>query len=788
MVTINKVAVLGAGVMGSTIAAHLANAGLSVRLLDMIPPKQELGKVSDRNQIAKNALKALTKIKPAALFLKEIITRIEPGNFEDDIEKIKDCDWVIEVIVENIKIKIDFFTNNVIPNLGNEAILSSNTSGLSVNKIAEQLPESIRKRFLVTHFFNPPRYMRLMELIPCQYTEPSVLEGMATFTSKHLGKVTVYAKDTPNFIANRIGVFSICNSIQHMIEMKLTVEEVDVITGPATARAKSATFRTADLVGLDTLMHVANNSYELLESDEQRERFLLPDFIKQMIQNGLLGNKTGKGFYKKEFIDGKKQIFYYDYGTSEYLPLKKPKFGSISAIKLLDNPKEKLERILTANDTASEFAWRNLRDTLIYSLNRIPEIADDVVNIDNGIKYGFNWELGPFEMLDVIGLQNFVDRAEKDGIQVPEQLKSIDSFYQFDTHQKLFYDISTGQTKPIPLDPNQINLTVLKQFDKTVDGNRNCSLIDIGDGVYCLEFHSKMNAITGDIMSMIQKSIKRVEKEGVGVGLVIANQGANFSVGANLMLLATALAEGAFEDISLSVKQFQKTSMAIKYSKIPVVAAPFQMTLGGGCEFALHADAVTAHAETYMGLVEVGVGLLPAGGGTKEMAIQAIQQSQRVGADINPFIFKYFENIAMGKVSTSGDELFGMGYLKDGDTVTMNLDDLIAVAKKRAISLAANYRPRIPLSDLPAPGKSVAASIISQLWNMKVNGWITEYESKMATIIAGVITGGDVLAGTLISEEYLLELEREGFLKLCGNKETALRIQHMLKKGKPLRN
>ena len=786
MVTINKVAVLGAGVMGSTIAAHMANAGLSVLLLDIVPPQQSPNKNIDRNQIVNTALKSLVKMKPAALYRKDYIKRIIAGNFEDDMTKIADCDWVIEVIVENLDLKISFFNEQVIPNLSEHTILTSNTSGLSINKIAESLPEEIQKRFLVTHFFNPPRYMRLMELIPCRKTDKQIFQGLASFISKRLGKVNVYAKDTANFIANRIGVFSICNIIRHMLDMELTVEEVDVITGPATARAKSATFRTADLVGLDTLAHVANNSYRLLKEDEQRQSFLLPEFISRMVENGQLGNKSKQGFYKKEMIDGKKQIYYFDYHSSEYFPLKKPKYASIGALKMVDDIKEKLRRLLAARDTASEFAWRNLRDTLIYSFNRIPEISEDIVNIDNGIKYGFNWELGPFEMFDVIGVPQFVERAEQDGVPVPEALKSIESFYKFDDKHKLFFNISTKKYDKIQKDRDHIDLEWLKRQKKVITQNKNCSLIDLGDGVTCLEFHSKMNAISMDIMSMMQKAIERAERE--GVGLVIANQGANFSVGANVALLATAIAEGAYDEISYYVKQFQNTSMAIKYSKIPVVAAPFQMALGGGCEFVLHSDAVNAYAETYMGLVEVGVGLLPAGGGTKEMAARAIKQSEQFNADINPYIFKYFQNIAMGKVSMSGEELYDMGYLRDGDTITMNLDELVSTAKKRVIALSANYRPRLPETQLKAPGKGVAASLKSQLWNMRVSDFITEYELKMAGIIAGVITGGDVLPNTIITEEFFLELEREAFLKLCGNKETALRINHMLKKGKPLRN
>jgi len=791
---INRVAVLGSGVMGATIAAHLTNAGLDVLLLDIVPreltgaeEKQGLTLESPqvRNRIAANGLAGLLKMKPAPFYLPEYAGQISVGNLEDDLDKLKTCDWVIEVVIEHMPIKKDLLTK-LVPNLAEGAILSTNTSGLSVNEMAEVLPPEIRKNFLVTHFFNPPRYMRLLEIVSSKYTDPQIVADMATFISQRLGKGIVYGKDTPNFIANRIGVFAIFKGVEHMLDLEMTVEEVDSVAGPATARPGSAAFRTADLVGIDTLAHICRNTYELLPDDESRDTFKVPEFMEKMISNGLIGNKSKQGFYKKEMVDGKRQILYYDYLTGEFKPVEKPKYPSVAAVKMIDDPALKVKTVVSGKDKGAEFAWRSLRDTLIYTVNRIPEIADDIVNIDNAMKWGFNWEIGPFEMLDAIGVAAFVKRAEKDGIAVPEGLKGVERFYKFEDGKKYYFDLLSREYREIQPVAGEINLQILKKAGGVVEKTGNCSLLDLGDGVFGLEFHSKMNAITGDILAMTHKAIKRAEQQ--GVGLVVGNQGVNFSVGANLMLMAVALAEGAYEDIDLAVRAFQKATMGIKYAKVPVVAAPFGMSLGGGCEFSLHADAINAYAETYMGLVEIGVGLLPAGGGTKEMCLRAVKLAKQYDTDVSPFLFKNFQNIGMAKVSMSAAEMRGLGFLREGDSITMNFDRLIADAKQKVLALACNYRPGKPEEAIPAPGRSVAASIKSQLWNFAQGGFATEYEATMGAVIADVICGGDVPAGTLVSEHYLLNLEREGFLKLCGNKKTAERIQHMLKKGKPLRN
>lgn len=795
MIQINRVAVLGAGVMGATIAAHLANGGLDVLMLDIVPgePSEEEKKaglsrdsVEVRNRIADNGRRGLLNMKPAPLYLKSYIGRIEVGNFEDDLATLSTCDWVIEVVVENLEIKRSLF-EQIVPHLKPQAVLSSNTSGLSVNEMAKGLPPELRKRFLVTHFFNPPRYMRLMEIIPCSEADGKMVGEMADFLARRLGKGVVYAKDTANFIANRIGVYAIYKGIEHMVDLGMTVEEVDSIAGPATARPKSGAFRTADLVGLDVLAHVGTNSYDSAPDDEEREVFKLPGFMAKMIEDGLLGNKAGKGFYRKEMVEGRRQIYYYDYNSGEYKPLEKPKFASVQTVKQVDDPRLRIKTLLGGADRGSEYAWKTLRDTLIYTFNRIPEIADDVVNIDNAMRWGFNWELGPFEMFDAVGVGSFVQRAEKDGVTVPDELKEIESFYRFSEEQgKEFYDLGSKSYKPVVLAEGQLDLQILKKGGKVVEKNANCSIVDLGDGVFCFEFHSKMNAISGDILAMTHKAIGRAERE--GVGLVIGNHGANFSVGANLMLLAVALAEGALEDIDMVVRAFQKATMAIKYAKVPVVAAPFNMALGGGCEYSLHADRINAYAETYMGLVEIGVGLLPAGGGTKEMCIRAADLAQQFDTDVQPFIFKNFKQIAMAQVSMGAAELSDMGYMREGDCITMNLDRLIGDAKQQVLALATNYRPPKLRTDIPAPGRGIAASIKTQLWNMRMGDQITEYEEEMGSIIAEVICGGDVNQGTIITEDYLLRLERENFLKLCTNKNTAQRIQHMLKTGKPLRN
>jgi 3-hydroxyacyl-CoA dehydrogenase len=538
-------------------------------------------------------------------------------------------------------------------------------------------------------------------------------------------------------------------------------------------------------VGIDTLLHVAKNSYDSLPDDEKRDTFRMPEFMSQMVAKGLLGNKSKQGFFKKTKGE-KAETFFYDPASGEYRPSQRPKFASVEAGKGIDDPAKRLRTVLAGSDKGADIAWRNLRDTLVYAFNRVPSISDDYAGVDDAMRWGFNWELGPFEMLDAVGVAEFVKRAEADGVAVPPRLKQIDRFYMEEGGCRRGRNAATLTWQDLARPEGSVDLLLLKKGGAEVEQNGGASVIDLGDGVFCLEFHTKMNAIGGDVLAMVHRAVKRAETE--GVGLVVANQGTNFSVGANLALLTMAIGEGALDEVSLTVAAFQRATMALKYASVPVVAAPHAMALGGGCEVCLHADAVNALAETYMGLVEIGVGLLPAGGGTKELALRAVRAAEAGEADPSPFVFKAFSTIAMAKVSTSAAEAVQLGFLRPSDSVTMAADRLIHDAKQKVLALAVNYRPSSPALDIRAPGRSMAGSLGSQLWNMRMGGFITEYEEKLGRTIAGVLTGGDVAAGTVVTEQWFLDLEREAFLRLCGEKKTVERIQHMLKKGKPLRN
>lgn len=790
---IESAAVLGSGVMGATIAAHLANAGIPVLLLDIVPiERNDAGKTSDpgfadrkaRNRIAAEGYERLKKLKPAPFFHPSYASLIEIGNFEDDIARICGCNWIIEAVVENMEIKKKLLAAMVAPHMREEAILSTNTSGLSVNEMAIALPEGIRKNFLATHFFNPPRIMRLVEIVPARETDPNVVAFMSAFIESRLGKGIVHAKDTPNFIANRIGTYAMFNAIKHMVDMGLTVEDVDDVSGPATARPGSALFGLLDLVGIDTCVHVGNNSYEALAGEDEREIYRVPGFILDMVKRGLLGNKSKQGFYKKS-KDGASRL-YYDYLAGEYAESRRPAFPSAKAAKSIGDPAKRIDAVVNGRDKGAEFAWRNLRDTLIYAFNRIPEIADNVLDVDNAMKWGYNWELGPFEMLDAIGVRSFVRKAKADGVRIPEDLASVKGFYAIRGKKNGFLDLRLGRYKEIPGKADRIAIPVLKRNGGFVEGNAGASVIDLGDGVFCVEFHTKMNAIDDDILSVIHMAIRRAEEE--GIGMVIANDGRAFSAGANLALLKELATNAEYGKIEQLCQRFQKALMALKYSKVPVIAAPHGFALGGGCEVCLHADALVPYAETNMGLVEVGVGLLPGGGGTKEMAVRAISLAKETGTDVTPFILRNFMNIAMAKVSGSAAELYDMGFMRREDALTMNIDNRISDAKLKVMALAANYRPSRPLTGLQAPGRSVSAAIKAQLWNMRTGGFISEYDEFLGQTIARVITGGDVPAGTVVTEEYLLDIEREAFVSLCGEKKTLERVEHMLRTGKALRN
>ncbi|PLX89107.1 MAG: 3-hydroxyacyl-CoA dehydrogenase, partial [Desulfuromonas sp.] len=591
----------------------------------------------------------------------------------------------------------------------------------------------------------------------------------------------------PNFVGNRIGLFALLRAMHGMDEHGLMIEEVDALCGKATCRPRSAVFRTADMVGIDTLVKVANHSFRALTGDEQRSTFELPGYLSTMVEKGLLGDKSESGFYRRLKGEGRAERQVLDCVSLNYRSPVKADFPCLAAARKIDDPGERLRTVLGCDDPGARFAWTTLRDTLLYAVNRIPEIAEGIEQVDRAMRWGFNWELGPFEMLEAIGVQRFIRRVEEDGVEVPAPLREIDQFYRIANGQKEALDPIPGAAyRRLPLAAGEIDLALLSSVSPPLATNREASLVDLGDGVFCLEFHSKMNSIGPDLLEMLLKAVRTTEEQ--GIALVIGNQGQVFSAGANLGVLAMALAAQKFDKVDQVVRLFQKASMALKYARIPVVAAPFNLTLGGACEFCLHADAIVAYAETYMGLVEVGVGILPAGGGCKELSLRAILEAERLGADVSPYLYQTFENIGMARVSTSAEELFGLGYLRHGDSITMSRARLLGDAKQKALALAVNYRPPIPRTDLKAPGHSLSASMSSRLWNLQQGGFISGYDRVIGNTIASVLCGGDVASGTPVSEERLLELEREGFLSLVGNPETAQRIEHMLKTGKPLRN
>jgi 3-hydroxyacyl-CoA dehydrogenase len=793
MPTIRRVGVLGAGVMGAAIAAHLANAGLDVLLLDRAPDALTdeetargltLADATVRNRFAALGVGRALTARPAPFFLPADAGRITPGNFDDDLPSLQGCDWVIEAVVEHPGIKAAVL-RRAAPHLAPHALLTTNTSGLSVSRLAAALPAELRPRFFATHFFNPPRYLRLVELVPHRETDPRALMFMGDFLRRRLGKGVVIAKDTPNFIGNRIGLFSLLNAMHHMQDLGLSVAEVDAVCGPATARPKSAVFRTADLVGLDTLAFVAQHSFELLPHDEARGLYRVPAFLQTLLDAGRLGDKSGAGFYRKENSADGKQLLAWNWRAGEYQLPAKPAFPCLAAAKQAVDAAARLRAGLAGDDPGARFAWLTLRDTLLYAVNRIPEISDNLAGIDHAMRWGFGWELGPFEMLDAIGIEAFVARAEGDGITMPECLRGVPAFYRVATGRQEQFELATRSFVPVPVTPGEIRLEVIRKSGGVVASKPACSLLDLGDGVFALEFHGKMNTIGVDVLAMLPQALARAEHE--GVALVVGSQGAQFSAGADLMMLAFAMQMKQFNEIDKMVRAFQNATLALKYAQVPVVAAPYGLTLGGGCEFAMHATATLAHAETYMGLVEIGAGLLPAGGGTKELAVRAVRTADAAGADVGPFILRAFRTIGLAQVSTCADELYPMGFLREGDRVTLDLDGQLGAAKAFALALAPTYRPGRP-TVIPAPGRSLAASLKSQLWNLEQGGQVTAFERLIAGKVADILCGGDVPAGALVSEQHLLDLEREGFLALCGEAKTLERIGHLLKTGKPLRN
>ena len=806
---IEQVGVLGAGVMGATIAAQLANVGLKPLLLDIVPPqlteedkKRGLTKESRefRDRLSSKGLQGALKSKPASFYLPENARLIRIGNLEDDLERLKECDWIIEVVVERLDIKKLIF-EKVESVMTPGTFITSNTSGIPATEMCEGRSEDFRKHFAITHFFNPPRYMKLLEIVPGPDTLPEVIETLAEICEKTLGKGIVYAKDTPNFVGNRIGIYSMFCAIKAMIDLGLTIETVDKLTGPIVGNPKSASFRTADLVGLDTLLHVANNVYKGAPDDEKREMFQPPDFIKQMIRKDLLGEKSGQGFYSKtKDSDGKRVILSLDYNSLEYKPQEKVKLASLEAAGTISGTAGKIKALYYADDDAGKFTFQTITESLIYSANRIPEIADDVLNVDNALKWGFARKMGPFETWDAIGLSRSVEKMKEAGYRIPAWVQEMldggkESFYKTESGVLYFYDLEIKDYRQVPVNPGIILLPSLKDREKKVAGNKGASLVDIGDGIVCLEFHAKMNAIGDDIVNMINSSCETVAKD--FEGLVIANHGTNFSAGANLPMVLFAAQEEEWDELEWMVQQFQDTLMKLKYLAKPVVAAPAGMALGGGCEICLASDRVRYAAETYMGLVEVGVGLIPAGGGTKELYLRNTEHlfEVKLGGlypkqiELMPFIARAFETIAMAKVSTSGPEAVKLGYLKPADRMTVNRDYLIEDAKKMVQAMILEgYQQPCPRNEIRVAGENTYAMIKLGLWTMHELGLITDHDITVSEKAGYVLCGGNVIADTKVSEQYLLDLEREAFVSLCGNSNTQARIQHMLQTGKPLRN
>ncbi|MGH9838114.1 MAG: 3-hydroxyacyl-CoA dehydrogenase/enoyl-CoA hydratase family protein [Blastocatellia bacterium] len=794
---IKKAAVLGAGVMGAQIAAHLANAGIPCLLLDIAPkqllPEEEakgltLESRAVRNRIAQAGFDAAQKAKPAAFFTAEGASLISVGNFEDGLPRLKDCDWIIEAIVEKLEIKRSLY-ERIEPHLHPSAIVTSNTSGIPLSNLAEGRGDNFRRRFLGTHFFNPPRYLHLMEIITQPDTDPEVVKFIADFTDRALGKGVVYAKDTPGFVANRIGNFSMLNAFNVMGELGMSFEEVDALTGTVIGHAKSASFRTLDVVGLDTAYNVAKNLYASLPNDEKRESFKVPEFMEKMVERKLLGDKTGGGFYKK----AGSEITTLDVTTFEYRPQQKAKFASLDAAKQNENLAERLAALVYAEDKAGEFLWRTMSETGIYAANRIPEIADNIVEIDNAMKWGFAHEMGVFEKWDAVGVERSVARMKDEGRAVPASVEKMlgtgaKSFYKSENGVRHYFDFASNSYKPVPAPAGITILKSLKDQNKIVKKNAGASLIDLGDGVACVEFHAKMNALGSDQIGMIQAAIKEVEKN--FVGLVVGNQGENFSAGANIMMILMGAQEGDWDELAMAVRQFQNTVMSLRYSAKPVVVAPHHLTLGGGCEMTMHADRAVGAAETYIGLVEIGVGLLPGGGGTKEMAVRAADAAANTpGVDQFEVLKHNFELTAMGKVATSAAEAKSWGLMRRQDRIVMNQDRLIEEARQQVLTLVREgYTPPPPREDVLVLGEAALTKFKLGLHMMKRGGYISDHDAVIGLKIAEVMSGGNLTRPTKVSEQYLLDLERDAFVSLCGTRATQERLAHMLKTGKPLRN
>ncbi len=814
MKRINKVAILGSGTMGARIAAHFANAGIPSYLLDIVPANVALeAGAAARNKIAAAGLDAAKKSKPAAFMDLTLARLVTIGNFDDDLNKLAEVDWIIEAVVENLDLKRALLRKvEAIRKPG--TIVTTNTSGLPVGKIAEGFSDDFHRSWFGTHFFNPPRYMRLLELIPTPEADQGAIDAVTHFCDVRLGKGVVLAKDTPNFIGNRIGTFSVLNVMRLMQELDLTIEDVDALTGQAVGWPKSATFRTIDLVGLDILGHVVSNMTANVQ--DERNDLRLPGFFTQMLERKWLGDKTKGGFYKKvKSSEGKEdERMALDWKTLEYHPRQKPKSPALDMAKNIEDTGARMRMLLglegspQKGDKAGAFLWAALTDLWTYSANRVPEISDSIVEIDRAMRLGFNWELGPFELWDAAGVEATVTRMKKEGrpiaANVEKLLASGTKFWYTDDPKspsgRKYWELRTENWEQVQVPVGVWSVTVAKKSNGVVKKNSGASLVDLGDGVACIEFHSKMNSLGADIIGLILQTLKPGGPGDNFDAFVITNDATNFSVGANLMLLLMSVQEEEWDDVDLAIRQFQGMTQAIKFSPKPVVVSAFGLCLGGGTEISLHAAARQPHAELYTGLVEVGVGLLPGGGGCKEMLLRAVDMAASVhgkssaealagSIEMLEAMKRAFETIATAKVATSAHEARGLGFLTESDRITMNRERVLTDAKGRALELIrAGYEPPVPRIDIPAPGESFLATLRMGVHMMRQGDYITEYEVKLATKIAEVLCGGNITPGSLVSEQYILDLEREGFKSLCGEKKTQERIQYTLKTGKALRN
>ena len=787
---IKKIAVLGSGVMGSRIACHFAGIGLPVLLLDMVPKgAEESTYPAERNRLVNEALQAAIKSNPSPVFTKEVVKRITTGNFDDQLKDIASCDWIIEVVVERLDIK-QLIYSKVEQYRKPGTLITSNTSGIPIHMLCEGRSDDFKKHFCGTHFFNPPRYLRLLEIIPTPYTDPAIIDFLLAYGDLYLGKTTVLCKDTPAFIANRIGVFSIMSIFHIMEQLSLSVDEVDALTGPLIGRPKSATFRTADVVGIDTLVKVAKGVADNCPSDEAKDIFTIPAWLDTIVANNWLGDKTGQGFFKKIKSASGKEILTLNLQTMEYAARVKPKFASLEAAKPIEDLKQRITLLHQVNDKAGDFYKRFHFSLFSYISHRIPEISDEIYRLDDAMMAGFGWEIGAFETWDILGVAKTVAAMKMAGIKVADWIEEmlaagITSFYKVENGKRLYYDLPTKNYKIIPGADSFLILS--NHADQLVWKNSACKLYDIGDGVAGFEWSSKMNSIGGEVLEGLNKAIILAEEK--FQGLVIDNTGANFSAGANVGMIFMLAIEQEYDELDMAIRLFQNSMMRVRYSNIPVVTAPHGLTLGGGCEMNLHADKVCAAAETYVGLVELGVGLIPGGGGTKEFALRAGDELHEDEPETVTLKNRFFA-IATAKVATSAQEAFDMGIFRKGhDEVVMNISRRISEAKRSVLEMAAEgYTIPVQRKDVKVMGRQGLGAMLAGIHGMWRGGYATDHDALVARKLAYVMCGGDLSEQSLVSEQYLLDLEREAFLSLCGEKKTLERIQSVLKSGRPIRN